>query len=63
MTCIELDSKSSIESNAIVNLVIDISDEEGTSEQESVLAENPVVINLGDDGEYVEQENHACAWF
>ena len=49
MTCIELDSKSSIESNAIVNLVIDISDEEETSEQESVLVENPVVINLGDE--------------
>ena len=49
MTCIELDSKSSIESNAIVNLVIDISDEEETSEQESVLFENPVVINLGDE--------------
>ena len=49
MICIQLDSQSSIESNPIDNIVIDISDDGEVSEQESVHVENPVVINLGDE--------------
>ena len=47
--CIQLGSQSSIESNPIDNIVIDISDDGEVSEQESVHVENPVVINLGDE--------------